>query len=122
MKKGTKAWLIIAALLIFIGCLLFTGIMTALEWDFTELSTVNYATNTYDINEEFDGIYVNTDTAHIELILSDSGECRVECYEEEDTGHSVTVKDNALSIELTERNSVSGYIGINFGSPKITVL
>jgi len=121
MKNGTKTWLITAALLIFIGCLLFTGIMTALKWDFTELSTVNYVTNTYDISEEFDGIYMNTDTAHIELILSDSGECSVECYEDEDARHSVTVKDNALSIELTERNSVSGYIGINFDSPKITV-
>ena len=121
MKNGTKAWLITAALLIFIGCLLFAGIMTAVEWDFTELSTVNYVTNTYDISEEFDGIYMNTDTAHIEFMLSDDGECRVECYEEEDTGHSVTVKDNTLSVELTDRNFASGYIGINFGSPKITV-
>lgn len=121
MKNGTKVWLIIAALLIFIGCLLFTGIMTAVEWDFAELSTVKYVTNTYDISDEFDGLYVNTDTAHIEFMLSDDGECRVECYEDEDARHSVTVKDNALSIELTERNSVSGYIGINFDSPKITV-
>ena len=40
MRKTTKVWLIIAASLVIIGFIIFTGVMTTLTWDFTRLSTV----------------------------------------------------------------------------------
>ena len=36
MKKGTKLCLIIAASLILVGCIVFGGAMTMLNWDFSK--------------------------------------------------------------------------------------
>ena len=124
MRTRTKVWLIIAASLVSIGGILFAGVMTTLRWDFMELATVKYETNTYEISEAFDGISMNTDTADIVFAFSDDGKCRVECHEEENAKHSVTVEDGTLTVELIDERSVYdfiGYIGLNFGSPKITV-
>lgn len=124
MRTRTKVWLIIAASLVLIGCILFAGVMTTLKWDFMELATVKYETNAYEISEAFDNISMNTDTADIAFVLSDDGNCRVECYEEANAKHHVTVEDGTLTLELIDERSVYdfiGYIGLNFGSPKITV-
>lgn len=124
MRTRTKVWLIIAASLVLIGCILFAGVMTTLQWDFMELATVKYETNTYEISEAFDGISMNTDTADIAFMFSDDRNCRVECHEEGNAKHSVTVEDGTLTVELIDERSVYdfiGYIGLNFGSPKITV-
>lgn len=124
MRMRTKVWLIIAASLVLIGGILFAGVMTTLKWDFVELATVKYETNTYEISEVFDGISINTDTADIAFVLSDDENCRVECHEEENVKHSVTVEDGTLTIELMDERTVYdfiGYIGLNFGSPKIRV-
>jgi len=122
MSKTTKVWLIIAASLVLIGCILFAGVMSTLRWDFTNLSTVQYETNTYEISEVFDRISMNTDTADIVFAFSDDGKCIVECHEEENAKHSVTVEDGTLTVELIDERSVSDYIlRINIGSPKITI-
>ena len=124
MKKATKIWLIIAALLVVAGLALFTAAMSAYRWNFTRLSTVTYETNTYEIGEDFRNISINIDTADVVFALSDSGSCRVECYEEEKAKHSVTVQEGTLTIQLVDERSPEDYIqhiGINVGSPKITV-
>ena len=124
MKKATKIWLIIAALLVVAGLVLFVAAMSAYRWNFTRLSTVAYETNTYEISENFRNISINIDTADVVFALSDSGSCRVECYEEEKAKHSVTVQDGTLTIQLIDERTVEDYIpyiGINIGSPKITV-
>jgi DUF4097 and DUF4098 domain-containing protein YvlB len=120
MKKGS-IWLIIAALLVLGGGILFCVLMTSLGWDFTRLSTVEYESNTYEISEGFSGISVNTDTADIVLALSDDGTCRVECREETNAKHSVSVKDGVLTVELINERSVYDFIGLRLGSPSITV-
>ena len=56
MKKATKGWLITAAFLVLGGCSLFAGLLTALKWDFSKLSTVGYETNKYEIGEAFGNI------------------------------------------------------------------
>ena len=120
MRKTTKVWLITAASLVLIGCILFVGVMSMLEWDFTKLSTTKYETNTYEVSEAFDSISINTDTADIVFALSDDGKCKVECYEGENTNHSVAVKNNMLVID-TNPKSWYYYIGLSFDSSKITV-
>ena len=91
------------------------------KWDFSKLSTGKYETNTYEISEEFSNLSMNTDTADIIFALSDDGKCRVECYEEEKAKHSVAVQENTLVIKMIDERTWYDYIGINFGSPKITV-
>ena len=63
MSKITKIWLIIAASLVLVGCIIFGGVMTMLKWDFTKLSTGKYETHNYEIDEKFNNISIVTDTA-----------------------------------------------------------
>lgn len=124
MKKTTKTWLVTAAFLVLLGCLLFVGLMTMIKWNFMKLATVNYETNTYEINEEFDNISIATDVADIVFEISDEGKCKVECHDEENLKHSVIVEDGTLTIESIDKRSDYGliaYVGINFDSPKIRV-
>lgn len=44
MSRTAKIWLITAASLVLVGCVLFVGVMSTLAWDFTKLSTVRYGT------------------------------------------------------------------------------
>lgn len=124
MKKNTKLWLIIATSLILIGCILFAGVMFSLRWDFTKLSTDKFETNTYEIREPFHNISIETDTTDIIFTLSDDGTCKVECTEEENTRHSVTVEHGTLIVERLDERDLHDYIG-NIGIPvnstKITV-
>lgn len=121
MRKGMKIWLITATCIILVGSVVFVGVMTMLEWDFSKLSTVKYETNSYEINDKFSDISVISDTAKLNFALSDDGNCRVECYEETKAKHSVTVENGTLSIKLINEKHWYDYIGINFSSPKITV-
>lgn len=121
MRKATKVWLIIAVSLVLIGCVVFVGVMSMFKWDFSKLSTVKYETNNYEISEEFDGISIKTDTADIIFAVSEDGKCRVECYEEKKAKHSVSTQDGTLAIEVTNNKRWYDYIGLNFGSPKITI-
>ncbi len=121
MRKTVKIWLVIAASLVFVGLIMFAAVMSEYKWDFSKLSTGKYETNTYEISEEFSNLSMNTDTADIIFALSDDGKCRVECYEEEKAKHSVAVQENTLVMKMIDEKSWYDYIGINFGSPKITV-
>ena len=120
MRTKTKVWLLIATFCVLAGCILFVGVMTSINWDFLRLSTTAYETNIHEISQDFDRISMNTDTADIVFLISNDGRCSVECYEEENAKHSVTVKDGVLKIEQIGDHSI-GYIGLNFDSPKITV-
>ena len=117
----TKIWLITAFFLVLIGCIVFAGVMTMLKWDFTKLSTAKYETNVYEIEKAFEDISIDTDTADITFVLSENEKCVIKCYEEEKSKHYVAVEDSTLVIKVIDNKSWYDYIGINFGSPKITV-
>lgn len=119
MKKQTKAWLIAAIALMVAGALLFGGIMTVLSWDFTALSTSELVTNEVAITESFHSISVDTDTANVELVLSDTA--GVTCREWENQTHSVSVEDGVLTIKLNDTRKWYQHIGIQFGVPSVTV-
>ena len=67
MEKMTKTWLIIAAVLVVIGCLIFGGVMAMVKWDFTKLSTIKFENNEYEMNEKFSNIRVKTETTKLKL-------------------------------------------------------
>lgn len=121
MKTTTKIWLITAALLILLGCIIFGGVMTMLKWDFGKLSTVRYESSSYEIADVFTSVSINTSTADIVFALSEDGKCRVECYEEAKAKHSVTVSEDTLFINILNEKRWYDYIGINFNTPKLTV-
>lgn len=119
MKNKTIVGLIIATSLVLVGSIIFTGVMMVFKWDFTKLSTVEYKTNSYDIAESFKNIRITTDTADVVFVKSKS--VKVVCHEEKNTLHSVNVEDDTLVIEDIYNKEWYKNIGINFGTPKITV-
>ena len=121
MTKKTIVWLIIGAFLVVLGCAVFGGVMMALKWDFLKLSTIVYETNEYEFSEKIEDISVALDTADLVFVPSNDSKIRVTCYEAENQKHSVSVKDGALVVELTDTRKWYEYIGINFASPKITI-
>lgn len=120
MKK-TIIWLVTASALIIIGAIIFIGAMTMKKWDFNKLNATKFETNTYEISEEFKNISIDTDTADIVFALSDDDKTKVICYEEQKMKHSVKVEEETLNIEIVNTKKWYDYIGIHFGTPKITV-
>lgn len=121
MNKKMKVSFLIATGLIFLGLIIFTGVMSVLSWDFTKLSGVKYESNEYEIKEDFDGIKIDTDTADIIFLPSDDGCVRVECYEAEKEKHEVKVEGGTLSVKRQDTRKWYEHIGINFASPKIKI-
>ncbi len=121
MRKKEKIWFIMALLLVAIGAILFTGAMTAYDWDFTQLSTVSYEKNTYEASCEFDRISIHVDTTKIELLPADDQRCSIVCYESEKEKHTVSMQNGTLEIEVTDTRKWYEHIGISFGGPKMTV-
>ena len=121
MSERRKIGLVIASSLVLIGGIIFGSVMTMLNWDFTKLSTTKYETNTYEIDEEFSNISIVTDTADMVFVPSENAKSSVVCYEQKNAKHSVTVRNGTLVIEVVNTKKWYEYIGINFGTPKITV-
>ncbi len=120
MRTTTKIWLFTAALLVLLGGVAFTVLMAANGWDFEALSTSNFKTNTYEIEEEFDSLSFNLDTADVWILPSEDGGCHVICHERENERHTVSVKDGVLTLTLVDNNKWYENL-FSFGSMKITV-
>lgn len=121
MRTRTKVWLIIASSLVLIGCIIFGGVMTMLKWDFTKLSAGKYETNDYEIAEKLNNISIVTDTADILFVPSENSKASVVCHELKNAKHLVKVQNGKLVIEIVDTRKWYEHIGINFGTPKITV-
>lgn len=121
MRKATKIWLIVASAFLLTGLIIFGGMMTMLKWDFKKLSTTKYETNSYEINETYKNISIDTNTADIVFVPSENENTTVTCYEEKNIRHLVSVKDGTLVIERVDTRKWYEHIGINFSTPKITV-
>ena len=121
MNKTTKIWLVIAAFLVLVGCIIFGGVMTILKWDFTKLSTFEYETNDYKIDEDYTNILIVTDTADVVFVPCENSKSSVVCYEQKKAKHLVTVNDGTLVIEVVDTRKWYEHIGVNFSTPKMTV-
>ena len=121
MGRKTKISLVIAASLVVIGCMVFGGAMTVLKWDFTKLATVQYETNDYEISEDYKDISITTDTTDVVFVPSENEKTLVVCHEQNNVKHSVTVQDGTLVIAVQDMRKWYEHIGVNFGTPKITV-
>ena len=121
MRIGTKTWLIIASSMILLGCMIGGTVMSIARWDFTKLSSSGYENKRHEINENFNSISIEADTADLVFALSDDGKCTVECYEEKKVKHSVSVENDTLVIGVENKKAWYDYIGIHLGSPKVTI-
>ncbi len=121
MTRMRKSWIIAAAVLVILGIIAFTVVMCLNKWDFTKLSTAEFETNRHEINEDFCNLSFEIDTTDIILAPSADEKCRVECYEDTNAKHSVTVDGDILVIKVNDEKAWYEKIGINLHSAKITL-
>ena len=121
MKKSTKLSIIAAVILIIIGAAIFIGTMTDLGWNFRELTTLQFKTNTHKDITPITDITIETGTADITFALNTDNSTKVVCYELEKAYHEVSFESGNLRIRELDTRKWYDHIGINFGSPKITI-
>ncbi len=121
MSTAKNLWIIIALSLLAVGLLIFVTAMVALDFDFTKISTQNYKTNTYEINEDFSKISIDAGTEEIDFVLSDDKQCKIVCFENEKVKHFAAVKDGTLTVGAVDNRKWYDYIGFLFVNSKITV-
>lgn len=120
MKKA-KIWLIVAACLVFIGCIILGSALYMIKWDFAKLATTNYETNVHNISENYKNIAVVTDTAGVVFVVSEDEKTVVTCKEQKNLRHKVLAENDTLTIEVVDERKWYEHIGINFGKTEITV-
>ena len=121
MSKTAKIWLIIATISLFLGTAICLGAILYSGGSFDKISTTKYQTNTFDISESFNSISVDVSTADIEFIVSETGECKVECFEQKNLTHNVEVLNGVLNISNTDNRTWRDFFGLNFKSSKVKV-
>lgn len=121
MKSMRKLWLTIASVCVVVGCSIFAVTMTACSWNFKALNTQKNISNTYEVNEDFNTISMDTSTADITFLSSTDGKCKVVCQEFEKEKHSVAVENSTLTIKAVNERKWYDYIGINIGKVEVTV-
>lgn len=122
MNKTTKIWLILASSLLFTGLIIFSTVMSLLNWDFTKLSTSKYQATTQEVTEDFTNIYINVDTADIEFFYTTDSKITVTTSEYENSTHLIKVEDNTLKIQTTDNRKWYEHISLfSLKSPKVSV-
>ncbi len=122
MSKAVKNWLIAAAVLIWVGILIFCWVMSANHWDFSALNTPEYETRVVDVSQTFENISILSDTEDIALLPSPDGKCRVEFFERKDEEHTAEVKDGTLSIQPPKAGKWTDAIVVfSTEAPRITL-
>lgn len=121
MSKSAKIWLAVAVCLVVAGIAVFVVAMSVGNWNFSVLNTEKYVTNTYEINEDFKNISIDTKTADVVFAKSDDGKCRVVCFEREKEKHTVSVLNGTLTVRAEDGREWFDHIGISFRSPMVTV-
>ncbi len=121
MNKTTKGWIITAFALVLAGGIVFGGVMTMLKWDFSKLSTTKFTTTSYNIGEDFKNISFETSVALIEFIPEERDDVSVICHNPAELSYLAEVKGDTLEIKQHDTRKWYDYIGINFGTEKITV-
>jgi len=116
-----KTWIIIALVLVVVGGVMFTAALASTGWDFSDLSTVKYETNTHGITQDFESLFIQPSTADVIIVPSEDGSAKVVCYEAENVSHKVSVSNGELIILKNDTRKWYDYIGIMAGQPKITV-
>ncbi len=112
MKKAIVISLIVAGALVLFGAGLFAGAMTAVGWDFSILNTYEVVNNTYDVDEPFTNISIDTDTVDIRFAKSSDGKCRVATRDTSNHIYSVAVEDGTLHIRVDFKGLFEIGIGV----------
>lgn len=115
----SKTLMIVAAALVVVGLLTCGISFAALDFDPTRLSSSSFETNEYSLTEDFQSMKIIVDSAKVELVPSETGECLIECRESKDEPYDVEV--NGATLVITQQRNRSFNIGLITEKPKITL-
>ena len=122
MRKGIAILLIVAASLVLLGVLVFTvGIVAMDDPNVSPLFEGKYQSKTYEGEDKITSIIINTDTTDILFRPYSKDGYKVECFEEINLSHTVTVKNGVLSINLNDNREWYDHISIFSRDTQITV-
>ncbi len=116
-----KVMIIVAVALIILGAVICVAAAASMKFDFKKLDNGNYETNTYTVKDDFSSISIEASTEKIVFKPSNDGKCRVECFEEENTKHEVTVSGGTLMIKEKDDRKWGVHIGLYTRTPETTV-
>ena len=114
MKKSTIIMFIIAGAMVLFGAGLFAGAMSTDGWRFEGLSTWDFVYNTYDVDEAFTDVCIESDTADISFAKAKNGKCYVDYQGYAYSECQVEVVDGTLHIKLLDTREWYEYISISF--------
>lgn len=123
MSKAVKISLITA------GCLITIGLLTAIVGVALICSGIgnfhsatDAAYKSYNITEKFESISVNCVESDIKIVLIESGNCKVECTDQDKITHRVEVGDNSLRItRIDNRPWYERIFNFDFTKYRVTV-
>lgn len=118
MKKGI---IIAAAVLTAVGLAIFIGVLCAVGFDASKISSVRYETNTYPVGEVFTDLEIRTTETDVVLKPSADGSCTVVCEERENAKHTVCVENGTLKVLLQDERSFLDHIALFSKSMTLTV-
>jgi hypothetical protein len=107
-----KSLIIIAALLIVAGIVVFVGAFALSGFDFSRLSAEKYETKVYAISEAFDNIEINGMETDIFLKPSQDGKASAVCGERDKLGYDVYVENATLFIIAKDKREWYEHVGV----------
>lgn len=121
MKQTKKTALLIAAVLIAVGLVISVGALASVKFDVSRLNTGEFTTNTYDMEKDFQNIYIQAEDYDIRLVPSSDNRCKVICQEGRDIVCSVSVEGDTLVIEQRNQRDWREFIDFSWGERELTV-
>lgn len=121
MKKSAITAIIVAAILLVAGTALFVAGFAMMNFNFKGMTDMKYTIQTHKITEDFSSISIDISVSDVAFMLSDNGEPRVECYENDKHIHTVAVNDGVLCIGEQKSFNIFNFINIDFDKPRVTL-
>ena len=114
MKKSKKILITVAVILIAVGMICgFCGIYS-LGFNFNEISTSDFVTHTYTVDDDFTNIVIEDAASNINFYKSNDDKCRVLCDEREKVTHTVVNENNTLTVRVKDERNWFERINIGF--------
>ena len=116
----TKNIITLAISLIALGIMLLS--FTACSGEgLTNLFLSHYEAQTIDISDDFADIFIETDTADVQFLISEDDECHVVAYTQKNINYDAKVEDGVLNISIHDDREWYEYIQVGVESSSLTV-
>ena len=118
MSKS-KVLIIVATALVVVGLVTCGISFAALDFDPTRLSSSSFETVEYSLTDDFQSVNIAIDSAKIEILPSETGECLIECREDKNEPYNVEV--NGATLTITQQRTRNFNIGFFTEKPRVTL-